>query len=327
MTNMLSFDPLGAQLSPVSLFVIAALAGLYMRGLARPRRLRPQPAPWQAGLFFAGLGCLLLAFNAPLSPLGHSLFSVHQINHLLVRLLGPLLIVVAQPWGVWTAGVPRNLRQQIDALSRQPLVRALRSPWSAAALLVATLYVWQVPVVFGLAQRVPSVELTAHLGMAAAGLWFFTLLLDPRDPPEGMRRGARLLCGIVVIVSNILLGSLMTLKEVVLYGATDPGAGFTPLTDETIGGYTIWVPSSMIMIVAIVLVFNGWNRAEERRWNARHTLMQQSNSAALEFPETAQELRLKVTRPNRDLGRTLAVAALSMFAVVMVTAITVASLG
>ena len=83
----------------------------------------------------------------------------------------------------------------------------------------------------------------------------------------------------------------------------------------------------MIMIVAIVLVFNGWNRAEERRWNARHTLMRQSNSAALEFPETAQELRLKVTRPNRDLGRTLAVAALSMFAVVMVTAITVVSLG
>ncbi len=174
---------------------------------------------------------------------------------------------------------------------------------------------------FGLSWIAESFQIEAER------FWFFTLLLDPRDPPEGMRRGARLLCGIVVIVSNILLGSLMTLKEVVVYGATDPGAGFTPLTDETIRGYTIWVPTSMIMIVAIVLVVNGWNRAEERRWNARHTLMQQSNSAALEFPETAQELRLKVTRPNRDLGRTLAVAALSMFVVVMATAITVVSLG
>ncbi len=327
MTSMLSFDPLGAQLSPVSLIVVAALTGLYMRGLARPRRLRPQPAPWQVGLFFAGLGCLLLAFNAPLSPLGSSLFSVHQINHLLIRLLGPLLLAIAQPCGIWTAGMPRGARRRIADEARRPFERALRSPWAATALLVATLYVWQVPALFDLAQRVPAVELAAHLGMAAAGLWFFSLLLDPRDPPEGMRRGARLLCGIVVIVSNILLGSLMTLKEVVLYGATGPGVSLTPLTDETIGGYTIWVPSSMIMIVAIVLVFNGWNRAEERRWNARHTLMRQSNSAALEFPETAQELRLKVTRPNRDLGRTLAVAALSMFAVVMVTAITVVSLG
>lgn len=327
MTTFFSLDPFGTTLSPVSLILIAALAGLYMRGLARPRRLRPQPAPWQAGLFYAGLGCLLLVFNAPLAPLGRSLFSVHQVNHLLIRLLGPLLIAVAQPWGVWTAGLPRHVRQKIAALSRRPLVRALRSPWSATALLVAALYVWQVPALFGLARRVPAIELGAHLGMTAAGLWFFTRLLDPRDPPEGMRRGARLLSGIVIIVSNILLGSLTTLKEGVLYGATDPGAGLTALTDETMGGYTIWVPSSMIMIVAIVLVFNGWNRAEERRWNARHMLMPESNSSALEFPETAAELRLKVTRPNRDLGRTLGLVAFSMFAVVMVTAITVASLG
>ncbi len=327
MTNPLSFDPFGAQLSPVSLFVIAAMAMLYMRGLMQPKRLRPEPRPWQSGMLFVGLGCLLLAFNAPLAPLGRSLFSVHQINHLLVRLLGPLLIVMAQPWGVWRAGAPRNLRRQLASMSLHPAGRVFRSPWAATALLIAALYIWQVPAIFGLAQRNPAIELGAHLGMAAAGLWYFSLLLDPRDPPEGMRRGARLLSGIIVIVSNILLGSLTTLKEIALYGATDQGAGLTPLTDETVGGYTIWVPSSMIMIVAIVLVFNGWNRSEERRWNARHALMRQSNSAALEFPETAEELRLKVTRPNRDLGRTLGLAAFSMFAIVMVTAITVASLG
>ena len=28
------------------------------------------------------------------------------------------------------------------------------------------------------------------------------------------------------------------------------------------GGYTIWVPSSMVIIVAIILVFNGWNAAD-----------------------------------------------------------------
>ncbi|MBC24675.1 MAG: hypothetical protein CMJ32_12280 [Phycisphaerae bacterium] len=327
MTNPLSFDPFGAQLSPVSLFVIAAMAMLYMHGLMQPKRFRPEPRPWQSGMLFVGFGCLLLAFNAPLAPLGRSLFSVHQINHLLVRLLGPLLIVMAQPWGVWRAGAPRNLRRQLASMSLHPAGRVFRSPWAATTLLIAALYIWQVPAIFGLAQRNPAIELGAHLGMAAAGLWYFSLLLDPRDPPEGMRRGARLLSGIIVIVSNILLGSLTTLKEIALYGATDQGAGLTPLTDETVGGYTIWVPSSMIMIVAIVLVFNGWNRSEERRWNARHALMRQSNSAALEFPETAEELRLKVTRPNRDLGRTLGLAAFSMFAIVMVTAITVASLG
>ncbi len=212
-------------------------------------------------------------------------------------------------------------------MAHHPAGRVFGSPWAATALLVAALYVWQVPALFAFAQRNAVIEIGAHFGMAAAGLWFFALLLDPRDPPEGMRRGARLLSGIIVILSNILLGSLTTLKEIAPYGATDQGVRLAPLTDEAIGGYTIWVPSSMIMIVAIILVFNGWNRSEERRWNARHALMRQSNSAALEFPETAEELRLKVTRPNRDLGRTLGLAVFSMFAIVMVTAITVASLG
>ncbi|MEQ8730384.1 hypothetical protein [Roseitalea porphyridii] len=48
-----------------------------------------------------------------------------------------------------------------------------------------------------------------------------------------------------------------------------------------------------------------------------------SNSAALEFPETAEELRLKVAEPNRDMGRTLAIGALVMFFIVMTTVVTI----
>ena len=41
------------------------------------------------------------------------------------------------------------------------------------------------------------------------------------------------------------------------------------------------------------------------------------------FPETAEELRLKVEKPNRDMGRTLALGASSMFMVVMITVVTI----
>jgi len=52
-------------------------------------------------------------------------------------------------------------------------------------------------------------------------------------------------------------------------------------------------------------------------------LVRGSNSAALEFPETAEELRLKVAEPNRDMGRTLAIGALVMFFIVMTTVVTI----
>ena len=60
-----------------------------------------------------------------------------------------------------------------------------------------------------------------------------------------------------------------------------------------------------------------------RRWNSRYELVRGSNSAALEFPETAEELRLKVAKPNRDMGRTLAIGALVMFFIVMTTVVTI----
>ena len=82
------------------------------------------------------------------------------------------------------------------------------------------------------------------------------------------------------------------------------------------------MPSSFVIIAAIILVFNGWNAAEVRRWNARNDWTG-SNAAALEFPETAHELRLKVADPNRRMGRTLALASAAMFATVMITAATI----
>ncbi|MGI3212699.1 cytochrome c oxidase assembly protein [Roseovarius tibetensis] len=324
---MLTFDPFGPAVSPVFLAGLGVLGWLYLRGHGRPRRLRPQPAPWQDVLFVLGLLLIAGAVNAPLAPSGTRLFSVHQVTHLLMRLGGPLLVCVAQPWGVMYAGLPRGLWRLFARVSVRSVTHALRHPAAATALFIGSLWLWQVPALYALAREMPVLGLLAHAGMTLAGLWYFALLLDPRDPPEGARRGARLLSSFVVIVSNILLGSLTTLKETVLYGPSGSRGTISALSDETMGGYTIWVPSSMIMIAAIILVFNGWNRAEEQRWNARHILMGQSNSAALEFPETAAELRLKVAKPNRDMARTLAFGALAMFAIVMVTAITVLSLG
>jgi putative membrane protein len=201
----------------------------------------------------------------------------------------------------------------------------LAHPVTATAALITSLFIWQIPVLYGLAQRIAAIEVFAHFAMVLAGIWYFGMLFDPRDPPEGARRGARLISGFAVIVSNIFLGSLTTLKEVSLYASYQTaGTGFLdPLSDETMGGYTIWVPSSMLMIAAIILVMNGWNAAEVRRWNSRYELVRGSNSAALEFPETAEELRLKVAEPNRDMGRTLAIGALVMFFIVMTTVVTI----
>jgi len=326
--TLLAYDPFGPALSPVAVVLLLAILCLYLRGLSRPTRLRRPVTRLQMGFFLAGLGSIALAGNGPLAPAGHSLFFAHQVEHLLLRLLGPLLIVISRPWHLIHVALSRRWRRRLVSYREKRLTRILAHPAVATAMLITSLYVWQIPEAYGLAQNSPAVEILAHILMVATGLWYFAMLLDPRDPPEGHARGARLMSGFVLIVSNILLGSLTTLKETVVYSEYHSLAGsstMSPLVDETIGGYTIWVPSSMIMILAIILVLNEWHRAEERRW-ANRFAHQQSNSAALEFPETAEELWLKVSDPNRQMGRSLALGALAMFSLVMVTAISVFSL-
>ena len=323
-----SFDPFGPALSPVVLAALAGLIWLYLRGAARPRLVRERLGAVRHLLFAAGVSLFAVAFDAPLAPTGQQLFAAHQVQHLLVRLLAPMLVILAYPWPILRAGLParrrHNLRDLENWLPISFATRFLTGLGVSFAFLIASLYLWQVPTLHNATLIIPALALLAHLSMALSGLLFFAVVLDRRDAPQGAIQGLRVLALVGVIVSNILLGSLTTMKTVALYtayGMAERLWGLTPLADETIGGYTIWVPSSMVIIVAIILVFNGWNAAEVRRWNTRNNWTG-SNSTTLEFPETAHELRLKVTDPNRRMGRTLALSAATMFAIVMITAVT-----
>ncbi len=327
--NLAAFDPFGPALSPLALAAIAGLVWLYLRGVGRPRLMRERVGPVRHSLFAAGAVLLTLAFVGPLAGAAPRLFAAHQVQHLMIRLLGPLLIVVAHPWPVLRAGLPRGMRHGLGRIGDRPawkfVARILARLDVSFFLLIAALYFWQLPALHNAALTMPPLALAAHGGMALAGINFFAVVLDRRDAPEGAIQSLRLLALVGVIVSNILLGSLTTMKEIVLYTAYDTAGrlwNFAPLVDETFGGYTIWVPSSFVIIAAIMLVFNGWNKAEVRRWNARH-IWSGSNAAALEFPETAHELRLKVAEPNRRMGRTLALISAAMFATVMITGITI----
>lgn len=326
--SAVNFDPFGPALSPIVLASLVGLTWLYIRGATRPRLVRERVGSVRHYLFAVGVLLLVLAFDTPVAPLGQQLFAAHQIQHVMIRLLGPMLVTLAYPWPVIRAGLPHRWRHRLNDLGNRKSVsflgRTLTLLGVSFVLFIASLYLWQVPMLHTAALAFPPLGLLAHLSMVLAGILFFAVVFDRRGTTQGATQSLRVLALVGVILSNILLGSLTTMKTIVLYTGYDNTGrpwGFAPLVDETFGGYTIWVPSSMIIIVAIILVFNGWNAAEERHWESRHSWTG-SNAAALELPETAYELRLKVTEQNRRMGQTLALSAAAMFAVVMITAIT-----
>jgi putative membrane protein len=140
--------------------------------------------------------------------------------------------------------------------------------------------------------------------MLAAGLLFWWRIFDLRPAPVGLSYGKRLMMLWLVILSNIALGAYTTLKTEVLYSTYDTvGRLFDvgPLTDETIGGFVIWMPSSMMCLLAVILVIHAWGR-HETQLDAKRLEWSPSNSAALLYPTTGKML-VEVARPkNRSLA-------------------------
>jgi putative membrane protein len=312
---------------------LVALTALYRRGMARPRLIGERVGGERPVLFALALLIWLAVALTTLTHTGQRLFVFHQVQHLGLRLVAPLVFVLARPWPVLRAALPRSARRALRDLGARPAPRAIahlatRLP-VAFVVLIGWFYLWQSPALHNASLSSAGLTFVAHLGMGASGVLFFSVVLNGRGVPDPGTHGLRVLSLIGVILSNILLGSLTTLKERVIYtGYDQPDRlwGMAALTDETIGGYTIWVPSSMVIIIAILFAFHSWNAAEVRHWQNRH-VWSGSNSAMLAYPETAAELRLKVGEPNRRVGRTLAVVSLSIFLVVFATAVTVLSLG
>ena len=314
---------MGAE-TGTTLVLAAVLAGvlwLYRRGAVLAGRAQVAPDTLGRGLGALALGLWAVTLLPPASAMFARLFALHEGGHLVLRLGAPLLVALGWPFGVLVAGLPRRARRWLTAGPAAGGLALLSGLPMALALLIAWFYLWHLPALAELARARPWAMAGAHLGMVVTGVNFMARILDRRGDPDATRQAPRLLAVIVVILSNILLGSLITLKEVVLY----PGYG-GGLSAESVGGYTIWVPSSMVMIVAVLMLFTRWNAAEERRWQTRH-LRGGSNSAALEFPETAEEMRLKAAAPNLSFARLLGMTALSIFLTVFATVSVIVALG
>lgn len=319
--------------TPEIVLATLALVLVYARGIGRRASAAGTAPRWRHAVFFIGVGAVFLALQSPIDPMAERLFWMHQVQHMLLRLIGPMLIALPAPQGLLTAGLPRGIRRRVlvPVLSIGPLraaFRVLTRPDVAFALFVASLYFWQIPSVHNAALLDPFIHYLMHFTMLAAGLLFWFLVFDPRDPPKSIAYPLRLLMLLGTILSNILLGSLTTLKETVLYTVYDIEGrlfGIDPLTDEVTGGYTIWVPSSMMCVIAILIVAHRWG-GNEQKVHARRFQWSSSNSRALDYPETAEELRIVTEAPNRSAALVLSALSLSIFLAVVTTVVLIHTL-
>ncbi len=199
---------------------------------------------WRHALFFGGLFALALALLSPIEPLADHVFAIHQIEHMLLRSIGPMLLLLSQPQATLMRGMPEWFRRKGFA----PIVRSSGVRWTfgffsqplvATVLFVGISWFWMIPRWHDIAILNEPVHYTWHITLLVTGLFFFSAIFDPRSAPAAPRLGTRLVMFWCAAMGNIILGAFLTFKTVPLYHAYDVMGrmfGLNALTDEQVGG-------------------------------------------------------------------------------------------
>src|SRR5204862_7809030 len=122
---------------------VVLLASAYTWATVASRRPAPLGAPVA---FFAGCLTLLVALNGPLHDLSdYYLFSAHMVQHLVLTLLVPPLVLAGTP-GFMVDGL---LRPVLARRLTGALVRPLTRPLPALRLYAAAAVRWHLPGPYG----------------------------------------------------------------------------------------------------------------------------------------------------------------------------------
>lgn len=319
------------QFTPDIVFGTLLMAALYGAGLWRSRYKQQTIRPWQGVCFYTGLAAIFLALQSPTDTLSDHVFALHQVQHLLLHSLGPMLFMLAAPQGLLISGMPEWLRRHVLApIIMSHAIRAIfgviSRPAVATFLFVGTLYFWQIPSYHELAVLDDVVHYLMHVTMLAAGLVFFWRVFDSRPAPFGARYLVRAVMLWVAICTNILIGAFLTFKQAVLYSAYDVFGrlwGLDALTDEQFGGLTIWIPGSMMCVVALLIVIRIWGKHDTKFEDRRQRGIPVVSASSYDPTLTSRDFEVQMRSKNRALAFRLAIISLTVFA----GAIGVATLG
>jgi putative membrane protein len=253
---------------PAVVLFCALLAAIYVRGWLRCRKLPQAPGYAPLIAFLGGLCLIYTVMHTYVDYLSQHMLWIHRVQHLVLHHLGPFLLLLGAPWKVLPAGLPAGVTASLlPKLRRNPLLRGLylglQNPLVAPLLFVGLIYFWLMPDIhFGAMLSATRYQLM-NWSMLLDGLLFWWLMLDPSPGHTAghVGYGGRIVILSLIVPPQIILGAHIALADQSLYpvysvcGRAWP---ISPLVDQQIAGLVTWIPTSMMSVIAMLIVLSRW---------------------------------------------------------------------
>jgi putative membrane protein len=247
------------SIHPSTVVGLAVLAAIYF-WRARHAPAGVQLSVWRQLSFISALFVIFASLNGPLHDLSDDyLFSAHMVQHLLLTLAMPPLLIAAIPG--WM------LRPILQSRTIAAIARRVTRPVFCFVAFNLVIAGWHIPDLYNSAMANHNIHIVEHLMMMSAAVLMWWPLMSPLpELPRLAYPGQMLYCFLMSIPMSITAVYIAMADHVLYpaYAAAPRVTGLTPMEDQLLGGLIMWVPGGLIFALIMTVVFFKWvSRGED----------------------------------------------------------------
>ena len=258
--------------NPGWLALISVLAAGYVAAVVVLRR---RGDAWPAGRtigWLLGLASLLAVTCTGLASFATALFSIHMVQHMVLSMLTPILLLLGAPITValralpaaGPAGAPRRV---LLAVLHSRFATVISHPGVTVTVFVVSLFALYFT-------NLLDVAMATHLGhqlmlihFLTVGLLFFGPILAVDPWPRRSAPGLRLIELLVAVPFHAFFGVIVMQTGYPLsdtFSASARTLGVEPLADQATGGAIAWSFGETPILIVTLIVFAQWVRSDTR---------------------------------------------------------------
>lgn len=254
---------------PLLLSVLCLTGLLYAWGAIHCRTRWPAR---RTASFMTGLFVVALAFLSGIDQYADELLSMHVLEHLLLILIAPLLLLWGAPVRLALSASPPPGRRAIATLLRSRTVHVLTRPACGFALFTVVVLGTHLTGVYEAALRNQAIHACEHATYFWSGLLFLAPLLgvDPiPHPPGAIARFSWLMAAMVVMALPAGVFLFDGHVHYPFYVAPAHALHTSALSDQRAAGVLMLVGGGVVMGVLAIVIAMSAMLAEERRQKHR----------------------------------------------------------
>jgi putative membrane protein len=213
---------------------------------------RAHEAPtWRALCFGGALLAVFAALISPIDRLGESVLTMHMLQHLLLLDIAPILLILGL-----NKVLLRPVTRRFSAVERR--AGLIAHPAFAVLAYAGIMWAWHIPAMYDAALKNTTVHAFEHVCFVTVGTLYWWHLLSPIRSrmrmgglgPVAYMTATKLLVGLLGIVLAFAPSSFYP-----FYAHHPHYWGLSPSEDQSMAGLEMALEQSIVMGIALVVVF------------------------------------------------------------------------